>query len=464
MINFVGADGQIRLANPEWERTLGWTLDELTATNTDIFAECYPDPKDRQKVLDFLSDTTGQWVEFKTRVRDGRVIDTSWAVVQLSDGTRIGIGIDVSARKQSEEKLRNSQRQLAESQRLAHVGSWDWDLKSGALYWSDEIYNILDLDTNAISPSVDVFISSVHPADRNFVLNMIAAAKETKQPQNYRFRILRSDGSVRILETRSDIFVEESGTVARIAGMVQDVTTSQRMQEQLERSNALLRALSERLRSAREEEGARISREIHDQLGSSLTGLRWDLEALERLCLDTLSPRVLKKISEKSRTMVEVVDSTIAAIRRIAAELRPSILDDLGLTEAIEWEVGQFEARTGIRCHFRSTLGAAVLNQEQTTALFRIFQEALTNALRHAQATMVEVSIEEISGSEISLVIADNGVGISEERKAGPSSLGILGMRERAHLIGGTVEIVAREENGTQVTVTVPMGAIARRR
>ncbi len=157
---------------------------------------------------------------------------------------------------------------------------------------------------------------------------------------------------------------------------------------------------------------------------------------------------------------MEVVDSTIAAVRRIAAELRPSILDDLGLAEAIEWSVQQFHSRTGIRCDFRCALEGAVLDREQTTALFRIFQEALTNALRHAHATTVEVSIQETPDRKVSLVIADNGVGITEEGKGGPKSLGILGMRERAHLIGGIVEIAAGEENGTRVIVTVPLDGI----
>ncbi len=299
MINFVGADGQIKLVNPEWERTLGWTLAELKATDTDIFAECYPDPTARRHVLDFLNDTNGEWAEFRTRVRDGRTIDTSWAAVQLSDGTRIGIGIDVSARKQSEEKLRQSQRQLAESQRLAHVGSWDWDLISDRLYWSDEIYNIFDLDARAVSPSIEVFFASVHPDDRSLVARMIAEARETKQPPNYLFRIMKSDGSVRILYTCGDVLLDASGGVSRIAGMVQDVTGSQQMREELERSNARLRALSAHLRSAREEEGSRISREIHDQLGSALTGLRWDLEAVQRLCPDPPGVRSLDAIALK---------------------------------------------------------------------------------------------------------------------------------------------------------------------
>ena len=150
-----------------------------------------------------------------------------------------------------------------------------------------------------------------------------------------------------------------------------------------------------------------------------------------------------------------LADTTISTVRRIASELRPSILDDLGLVEAIEWQAQQFQARTGIICHCDYSLEAVVLNQEQSTAVFRIFQEALTNILRHAQATRVEIAMKEEAGKFI-LTISDNGRGITEDDKSRLQSLGLLGMRERADLIGAEIDVAGVEAQGTVVTVRVP--------
>jgi signal transduction histidine kinase len=156
--------------------------------------------------------------------------------------------------------------------------------------------------------------------------------------------------------------------------------------------------------------------------------------------------------------MLGLTDTTINVVRRIASELRPSILDDLGLVEAIEWQAEQFQARTGIqcRCHFASP-GIGLGNQ-QSTALFRIVQEALTNILRHAQATGVNVAIGEEDG-DLVLTVADNGRGITEEERLGRNSLGLLGMQERAHLIGGRVDIAGLAGTGTTLHVRVPLAA-----
>ena len=152
--------------------------------------------------------------------------------------------------------------------------------------------------------------------------------------------------------------------------------------------------------------------------------------------------------------MMKLIDTTVSAIRRITQELRPSVLDDLGLAEAIEWQAEQFQARTGIICYCDCSLENIALSQEQSTAVFRIFQETLTNILRHAQATRVDITVEEKDG-EFVLTINDNGRGITEDQKSGQHSLGLLGMRERAHLIGGKIDITGVEGKGTVVTLRI---------
>jgi signal transduction histidine kinase len=158
----------------------------------------------------------------------------------------------------------------------------------------------------------------------------------------------------------------------------------------------------------------------------------------------------------KIGAMQETIHTTIDAVRRIASELRPSILDDLGLLEAMEWQAEQFQARTGIRTHWCCSVEKVDLGPRQSTAVFRIFQEALTNVLRHSQATRVDIWVEEEPG-QLRITIQDNGSGITDAQKSAPQSLGLLGMQERARLAGGAIEIRGREDEGTVVTVRLPL-------
>jgi signal transduction histidine kinase len=218
-----------------------------------------------------------------------------------------------------------------------------------------------------------------------------------------------------------------------------------------QRSLDRLRALASRLNSAREEEGTRIAREIHDELGSSLTALKWEIEGLVPL-VSSENPAVQKRLD----AMMRLADSIIHGAKRIASELRPSILDDLGLLEAIESQAQEFQSRAGIASSFDSTLDSFTLNREQSVAVFRIVQEALTNILRHANATRVDIAADEQLG-EFILTIRDNGKGITYEATSRLLSLGLLGMRERAHLIGGTIDIKGIEGKGTTVTLRMPV-------
>jgi PAS domain S-box-containing protein len=241
-----------------------------------------------------------------------------------------------------------------------------------------------------------------------------------------------------------------------VYAIYRDITDQKQAEERLRATSEELRALSIRLQSAREEERTRIAREIHDELGSALTGLKWDLEELEKVLADPIAPYPNGGSAGKLRGMLGLIDRTIHTVRRIAAELRPSLLDDLGLVEAIEWEMQQFQARTGIICHCDCRIEEIPLNADQSTAAFRILQEALTNVLRHARATRVSVIMKE-EGGEFVLTINDNGRGIKEHEKSGRLSLGILGIEERAHLVGGKVEIAGREGAGTSVIIRFPI-------
>jgi signal transduction histidine kinase len=217
-----------------------------------------------------------------------------------------------------------------------------------------------------------------------------------------------------------------------------------------------LRALSARLRSAREEEGSRIAREIHDELGGILTGLKWDLEKIDTTLGSSIDGLRLPEIHNRITTMTGMIETTINTVRRIASELRPGVLDDLGLVPAIEWQIEQFQARTGLKCHWTSNASDIELSRERATAVFRILQEILTNVLRHAGAANLYVRLGR-SKNYFELEVKDDGQGITESQTRNTGSLGLLGMRERALLVGGDVRITGKEGGGTTVLVRVPI-------
>ncbi|MDT4967638.1 MAG: hypothetical protein QOJ64_2375 [Acidobacteriota bacterium] len=235
-----------------------------------------------------------------------------------------------------------------------------------------------------------------------------------------------------------------------------NITERKQAEIELKATSERLRALSASLQSAREEEGVRIAREIHDELGTALTSLRWELESVDKGLSAICEPTKLGALRERIDAMLKLIDSTVSAVRRISSELRPTVLDDLGLMEAIEWQAQQFQSRTGILCECDCNEVAVALTRDQSTAIFRIFQETLTNILRHAAATVVKVTAEVRDGQFV-LSVTDNGRGITDDEIAGSHSLGLLGMRERAHLSGARIEFARADERGTVVTVRVPM-------
>ncbi len=219
----------------------------------------------------------------------------------------------------------------------------------------------------------------------------------------------------------------------------------------LEESQAQLRRLSAHLQAAREEERLRIAREIHDEFGQVLAGLKMDVAWLQRSLAQPA-----RAVTLKLEDMSVLIDATVQAVRRLSAELRPSLLDDLGLAAAIEWQLDEFRERTGLDCVLESRWQNGTLEASRATALFRIFQEALTNVARHAQARRVMVTLD-ASPDTLLLSIQDDGRGITEAEAQQVTAFGVLGMRERVHLLEGEIEIRGAPGQGTTIAVRVPL-------
>ena len=221
--------------------------------------------------------------------------------------------------------------------------------------------------------------------------------------------------------------------------------------EALERSGKQLRALASYLQDVREQERTRIAREIHDDFGQSLTILKMDLSWLKKHMIHDD-----RQFQNKIDAMFKVIDASLQTLHAVSSELRPVILDDFGLEAAIEWQADEFQKRTGVRCRVHSSIAGLDLTKEQSTAVFRIFQETLTNIMRHAGATEVDVRLE-MSKNTLILEVADNGRGITQAEVSNSQSFGLLGIRERLYPLNGQVDFIGHPNEGTRVVVRVPI-------
>jgi signal transduction histidine kinase len=223
----------------------------------------------------------------------------------------------------------------------------------------------------------------------------------------------------------------------------------------LRQTTEQLRALAGHLETVREEERIRIARELHDELGQKLTGFKMDVSWLGKRLGDSQPIQDTVPLLAKTRAMSALIDETMSGLRRLISELRPAVLDHLGLMAALEWQAEEFHRRTGIVCRFVSPLQDVTLGSAEATTIFRIVQEALTNVVRHAQATEVTIRLHE-EAKELRVVVEDNGKGITESAAAGRSSFGIVGLRERVVMLKGRMMLRGNLGHGTTLAVCIP--------
>jgi signal transduction histidine kinase len=233
--------------------------------------------------------------------------------------------------------------------------------------------------------------------------------------------------------------------------LASEVAERTKAEEELQQSRQELRDLAAHLESVREQERADIAREIHDELGQALTALKLDIHWVGKRAGGKSAD-----LLARTRAMSGMIDATMQSVRRISSQLRPKLLDDLGLSAAIEWQAREFQQHSGISCQIHSQPDDIVLDQARSTALFRIFQETLTNVARHAQASRVEIDLSTNGSGSVEMVVCDDGQGITLEQLADARSLGVIGMRERVRSLRGTIEFIGRPGSGTTVRVSLP--------
>ena len=399
-------------------------------------------------------------LEFRALLPDGSVRVLSGRGGLISDAgnkpaVMAGTVQDITVRKAAEAVLRESEARLRLSVAASNIGLWDWNLVTNEIHYSREWKAQIGYAEDEIANRFEEWESRVHPDDLAPTLAKVRAFIEHPDAEYaVEFRLRHKDGSWRWIFTRAQVFRDEAGKPARMLGCHLDITDRKLSEMALVESREQLRALAARLQAVREEEAARIARELHDELGGALTTLKIDVAWMQRRAAAGEGAT----IAERTKATSALIDSTIQSVRKICLELRPAVLDQLGLATAVEWLAKDFEQRTGVVCTIERAENVPV-EPERSVALFRIMQEVLTNVARHAHATEVRISLAR-RGEQLVLEVTDDGGGFDASARGGCKSLGLVGMRERAASAGGSLAIESAPGRGTRVSASVPAGEV----
>ncbi|PIV06614.1 MAG: hypothetical protein COS57_02660 [Syntrophobacterales bacterium CG03_land_8_20_14_0_80_58_14] len=443
------------------EKMFGWSAEETIGKPIMELRMIYEeDIPIVQSVMQRLTDGKSKYVVSSNRnyTKTRQVIQCEWynTILYNSKGEMISVMsqvLDITERKQTEEALRRAEENFRRSLDDSPLGVRIVTIESDTVYANRAMLNIYGYDSIEELKTTPLKERCTPESYAEFKIRMEKRKRGGDGPSEYGISIVRKDGEVRQLQAFRKEIVWDGERQYQV--IYNDITERKRAEEELLASREQMRALAGRLQAVREEERTQIAREIHDELGGALTGLKIDFSLLTKAALKIENETVRTSLLAGMDSMNESVDSTIQTVRRIAMELRPDVLDDLGLVAALEWQLKDFEKRTGTRCELFPPVEDVSLDADLSTALFRIFQEALTNVARHSGATEVRVRLRADADSS-TLEVEDNGKGIKKEKTLSKESLGLLGMRERAEMFGGRITVTGTPGTGTTVTVEIP--------
>lgn len=465
-IGIVDRHGRFLVWNRRAEEIYGYAFHELAGKTA---FDLYADPQELERMLDTLRrDGVVREYEILMKKRNGSVVPMDISISLLKDdaGHTIGsvcVARDLSERKKAEMELKRAREEL---ERRSHdlerqVRKRTREINSIIRYTpaivylkdKDALYKMINsryeelfgLRNEEIQGKSDYDIFPPEVAGRMRARDLEILRE--RRPWQGEETIPQKDGVHTYLSVKFPLF-DEQGEVSGLCGIATDITELKKAQEQMRRfSGSIL--------TSQEKERAAIARELHDELGQVLTALRMDAVWLH----ERVKGRDAKA-AERAAAMCQLIDSTIDEVRALATRLRPGVLDDLGLLEALEWYTSEFNKRTGISCTFRHRNVPRVENLVATAA-YRIAQEALTNVARHSMASQVSVSLQ-VKDNLLTLAVTDNGCGFDVRRMAESDCLGLAGMRERASLVGGSLEIQSRPGKGTRVCFKLPFSETGR--
>jgi PAS domain S-box-containing protein len=453
-------------ASTEGEDAHGYVTTFISANIRDIFGysqeECLEDPEwwlriihpgDAARVLKemaqlFKEDYLSHAYRIRNKGGEYRWIADEINLIREADGRPvefIGSWMDITEQMRMESALAESEEKYRNLVDNALVGIFQTNLKGEILFANEALSRMAKFRSPAEMMEQGALPRYKDPKARE---EMIKILLRQGKIDGFSTEMLTKTGETRYALTSAVL------SDGKISGVVIDITSLRNMERELRRSQEEFRDLARHLQSVREEERTDIAREIHDGLGQSLTALKMDLSWLAKRI-----PGDQRSLLNKIRSMSDLIDGNIRSVKRLSSELRPGLLDEIGLNAAIEWYLESFEDRTGIRCQVKydSNRGDLHLDRNRATALFRVLQEAMTNVVRHADATRVMISAR-IEDDRFILSIRDNGNGITEADLSNPRSYGLIGMRERVQPWGGELDIRGNEGKGTTVVVSIPLG------
>jgi PAS domain S-box-containing protein len=364
------------------------------------------------------------------------------------------LNAEISGRKEVEKNLAHLQKIQEITQKISHLGSWEFiDPETGTIKGSDEFYRICGLEPQSRTIDLAFAQSIVHPQDKAKSDAAIQATIEQNVPYLIEKRIIRPDGSVRHVISQGQLLFDENNEFETAIGCYLDITELKQAEEDLRRSHEELRRLAIHQEKIKEKEQKRIAQELHDELGGLLTGVK----AYISTAMDDPSPQS-GRAGQLLKEAVGIVDMALDSIRRIVNDLHPSVLDYLGLWGALKWYGERITQGTDLICTFFIDKAAqsTAFGLEESTMLFRICQEALTNIVRHSKATQITISAT-VDANSLTIKIEDNGVGFNAGRRVNRESMGITGMGERALYLGGKINIASSAGKGTTVELSLPL-------
>lgn len=449
----------------EWLATLGYAAGDLNGSVEDWESLAHPLDRPRLAALRRslrAGEPTESQFEFRMRAKSGLYHWIFCRGVRLnaaqSGAARVaGVMIDVSERREAELRLRQSEARFRSIAANVPGMVFEFVADGGEGHFSYVSGGARELCGRQPEELIDLsdFLSLLHADDRRRFEEVANSVARTLEPFNWEGR-MHVGREVKWINVRAAVHRQDEVVVWH--GVVLNITDSRRAAEALRRSRDEVRELTRHQETVREQEKASIAREIHDELGATLTALKMDAYWLERR-VAALAPEHAAKLRE----MHALVDQAVQSTRRISTELRPRVIDDLGIIAALEWLVGEFRRQRGVDCRFAAMPEHIDLDTPRAITLFRIVQESLTNVAKHSGASRVSVDLRQ-QDEVIVLRVEDNGCGIRDRATAGegrPFSHGLRGMVERAHQIGGSLSLGRGPQGGTLVAVTLPSAAAA---
>jgi len=451
------ASGSTTYVNETWLQYSGMHFDE--AMGDGWLRAVHPDDKDwLQQGWHSKTEMKSESVsEYRIVDKEGKIRWVNGRAVPVfnNDGSvsgYIGITLDITEKKTSEERIINSE----ESKRLILNSALDAivivDTASKIIFWNPQAENIFGWTAEEVtgkSLMQTIIPAEYEAAHRQGMQRFLQTGEGPILNRLIEVTACNKEGSLFPIEL--SILPVEQETGKTFCAFIRNITERRQAESSLKQSSEQLRELSRHLQKVREEERLRIAREIHDELGQQLTGLKMDVAWLMRKTVQD-DPVIKDKFDEA----LSLVDKAVQSIRRISTELRPSVIDDLGLNAALEWQVEEIGRRMDVEIEYKNSFNDSNIHPDISIGIFRIMQESLTNIVKHAAAYKINIDISQ-AGNAIRLIVEDDGIGFDTNAKQDQLTFGLIGIKERTSMLQGECAIYSEPNTGTRIEVSIPL-------